>query len=122
MVDRIAPRDMLTLFVSFGYALRLHFDRVQETRCERIRGIAYPAAMRDNFAGQTLYGRALGFCEKYDAPSFDPDYDTLPLAFFTPVVRRRMVAPRQSIYKGAATRETARNHLNHVLRSSIESH
>ncbi len=62
--------------------------------------------LRDNFTGQVLYGRTLEFCEKYDALSFDPDCNTLPLVFFAPMVRRGMVAPRQSIYKGAATQET----------------
>ena len=58
--------------------------------------------LRDQFAGQALYDRVLGFCEKYDAPSFDPDYDTLPLGFFEPMVRRIMARPKNTIYKAVS--------------------
>lgn len=34
------------------------------------------------------------FCAKYDQSAFDPDYDTLPLDFFEPMVRRVMARPR----------------------------
>ncbi len=34
------------------------------------------------------------FCAKYDQAAFDPDYDTLPLDFFEPMVRRVMARPR----------------------------
>lgn len=34
------------------------------------------------------------FCEKYDQRSFDPDYDTLPLDFFEPMIRRVFAEPR----------------------------
>ena len=55
--------------------------------------------LRDQFAGQFLYDVTLEFCEKYDAPAFDPDYDTLPLAFFEPMLRRVMARPKNTIYK-----------------------
>jgi predicted HD phosphohydrolase len=55
--------------------------------------------LRDQFAGQALYDRTLEFCEKYDAPSFDPDYDSLPLSFFEPMLRRVMARPKNTIYK-----------------------
>jgi predicted HD phosphohydrolase len=55
--------------------------------------------LRDQFAGQALYDATLEFCEKYDAPAFDPDYDTLPLSFFEPMLRRVMAHPKNSIYK-----------------------
>ena len=34
------------------------------------------------------------FCAKYDQSAFDPEYDTLPLDFFEPMVRRVMARPR----------------------------
>jgi predicted HD phosphohydrolase len=34
------------------------------------------------------------FCAKYDQSAFDPDYDTLPLDFFEPMVRRVLARPR----------------------------
>lgn len=63
--------------------------------------------LREQFAGQPLYDTTLEFCEKYDAPAFDPDYDTLPLAFFEPMLRRIMAAPRNSIYKAATEQKSA---------------
>ena len=58
--------------------------------------------LRDQFAGQPLYDQTLEFCEKYDAPAFDPDYDTLPLDFFEPMLRRVMARPKNTIYKAVA--------------------
>jgi predicted HD phosphohydrolase len=63
--------------------------------------------LRDAFAGQALYDRTLEFCEKYDAPAFDASYDTLPLDFFEPMVRRVMASPRQSIYKATDNSKSA---------------
>lgn len=63
--------------------------------------------LRDQFAGQALYDRTLEFCEKYDAPAFDPDYDTLPLEFFEPLLRRLMAQPKNTIYKGIAEKKVA---------------
>lgn len=54
--------------------------------------------LRDRFQGQPVYERTLEFCEKYDAPAFDPDYDTLPLSFFEPMVRRVLSQPKNTIY------------------------
>ena len=54
--------------------------------------------LRDQFKGQPLYERTLEFCEKYDAPAFDKNYDTLPLSFFEPMLRRLMANPINTIY------------------------
>ncbi len=54
--------------------------------------------LRDQFQGQPVFERTLEFCEKYDAPAFDPGYDTLPLAFFEPMVRRIMARAKTTIY------------------------
>jgi predicted HD phosphohydrolase len=61
--------------------------------------------LRDRFVGQDLYNRTLEFCEKYDAPAFDPAYDTLTLDFFEPMLRRVMSQPKNSIYKTVADRK-----------------
>jgi hypothetical protein len=34
------------------------------------------------------------FCERYDQNCFDPDYESLPLDFFEPLVRRVFAEPR----------------------------
>ena len=54
--------------------------------------------LRDQFKGQPLYERTLEFCEKYDAPAFDKNYDTLPLSFFEPMLRRLLATPVNTIY------------------------
>jgi predicted HD phosphohydrolase len=35
-----------------------------------------------------MFERTALFCERYDQNSFDPNYDTLPVAAFMPMVRR----------------------------------
>lgn len=54
--------------------------------------------LRDKFKGQPIYERTLEFCEKYDAPAFDPAYESLPLSFFEPMLRRVMTKPKTTIY------------------------
>jgi predicted HD phosphohydrolase len=55
--------------------------------------------LREQFFGQPIYDLTLEFCEKYDAPAFDPDYDTLPLDYFIPMLHCVMSQPKNSIYK-----------------------
>ena len=43
---------------------------------------------RERFRGHPAFQRTADFCEKYDQNSFDPEYDTLPLEAFEPMVRR----------------------------------
>ena len=42
---------------------------------------------RDQFKDHEHYQACADFCEKYDQNCFDPDYDTLPLEHFEPLVR-----------------------------------
>ncbi|MBA4747894.1 MAG: HD domain-containing protein [Sphingopyxis sp.] len=55
--------------------------------------------MRDQFKDHQHYDACVLFCEKYDQPSFDPDYESLPLEFFAPMVERVCGYPKTSIYK-----------------------
>lgn len=57
--------------------------------------------MRDQFTGHAHYAATAEFIDKYDCPSFDPDYDNLPLSFFEPMVMRLFEFPRTSIYSKA---------------------
>lgn len=57
--------------------------------------------MRDKYADSPYFEATVEFIEKYDCPAFDPDYDTLPLEFFEPMVMRLFERPRASIYKAA---------------------
>ena len=43
---------------------------------------------RDKYKGHKYYQATIDFCEKYDQNSFDPDYKSLPLDFFKPMVKR----------------------------------
>ena len=43
---------------------------------------------RDRFRDHPHYRAAIDFSERWDQCSFDPDYDTLPLEHFEPVLRR----------------------------------
>jgi len=42
---------------------------------------------RERYAGHPYFDDCATFCERWDQASFDPDYDTLPLEFFRPMVR-----------------------------------
>ncbi|MDX2215852.1 MAG: HD domain-containing protein [Oculatellaceae cyanobacterium bins.114] len=50
---------------------------------------------RDRFRAHPAYQMTVDFCENWDQRSFDPDYDTLPLEFFEPMVRRIFAHPSQ---------------------------
>jgi predicted HD phosphohydrolase len=54
--------------------------------------------LRDRYRGHPHSQACAHFCAAYDQNSFDPGYDTLPLDFFAPMVRRVFTAPRRSIY------------------------
>ncbi|PSK89627.1 putative HD phosphohydrolase [Murinocardiopsis flavida] len=55
---------------------------------------------RDHFADSPHYQACVDFCELYDQASFDPDYDTLPLDVFEPMVRR-VIDPERPWTQGA---------------------
>lgn len=43
---------------------------------------------REQFRGHEWFEACEAFCRDWDCPSFDPDYDSLPLEHFEPMVRR----------------------------------
>jgi predicted HD phosphohydrolase len=43
---------------------------------------------RDKYKDHPYYDDCAEFCEKYDQNCFDPDYESLPLEFFEPIMRR----------------------------------
>ncbi|HEX6386146.1 MAG TPA: HD domain-containing protein [Anaerolineae bacterium] len=49
---------------------------------------------RDRFKDHPYYDACVEFCEKYDQNCFDPRYDSLPVEFFEPMVRRVFAEPR----------------------------
>ena len=53
---------------------------------------------RDAFRDSPHFDACAEFCEKYDQAAFDPDYDSEPLEFFEPMVRRVMARPIAPTY------------------------
>jgi predicted HD phosphohydrolase len=54
---------------------------------------------RDRYRDHPHFDACAEFCELYDQNCFDPDYESLPLAFFEPMVRRVFAEPRY-LYRG----------------------
>ena len=54
--------------------------------------------MRDQFRGHPSFERTAMFCARHDQNAFDPNYDTMPLEAFVPMLHRVMAAPKQSMY------------------------
>ena len=44
--------------------------------------------LRDKFRDSPYYQDCVNFCERWDQNAFDPDYESKPLEFFEPMVRR----------------------------------
>jgi len=44
--------------------------------------------MREKFRGHPSYERTAMFCARHDQNAFDPDYDTMPLEAFVPMLHR----------------------------------
>src|SRR5260221_782999 len=55
-------------------------------------------SMREQFRDHPWFSYTAEFCDAYDQSSFDPEYDTLPLEAFEPMLRRVMQQPKRSIY------------------------
>lgn len=65
------------LFQSYYYAHHLGGDRFA----------------REKYRDHPYYQGAVEFCEKYDQNCFDPNYDSLPIEFFEPIVRKVFSQP-----------------------------
>lgn len=54
--------------------------------------------LRERYRSNPYFDACAEFCEKYDQNAFDPDYDTLPLSHFEPMVRKVMARPARGMY------------------------
>ena len=54
--------------------------------------------MREQFRGHPDFEYTAQFCHLYDQNAFDPNYDSMPLEAFEPMLRRVLAAPKRSIY------------------------
>ena len=57
--------------------------------------------LRDNFKDHPHFEYTARFCHLYDQAAFDPEYESEPLEFFEPMVRRLFAVPKNSVYKAA---------------------
>ncbi len=55
--------------------------------------------MREQYRGHPDFEYTAQFCHLYDQNSFDPDYVSMPLSAFEPMLRRVLASPKRSIYK-----------------------
>ena len=62
-----------------------HYHYANHPTCDRNE--------RDRYAQHPYFSETAHFCEFYDQNSFDPDYPTLPLAAFEPIVCRFFSGP-----------------------------
>jgi predicted HD phosphohydrolase len=51
---------------------------------------------RDKYIDHPFYDDCVEFCEQFDQNCFDPDYDSLPLEFFRPIVEEVFRRPRHA--------------------------
>jgi predicted HD phosphohydrolase len=51
---------------------------------------------RDKYVEHPFYDDCVEFCEQFDQNCFDPDYDSLPLEFFRPLVEDVFRQPRHA--------------------------
>jgi len=54
--------------------------------------------MREQFRGHPDFEYTAQFCHLYDQNAFDPNYDSMPLEAFEPMLRRVVAKPKRSIY------------------------
>ncbi len=63
--------------------------------------------MREQFRAHPNFERTALFCARHDQNAFDPNYDTMPLEAFVPMVQRVMARPKRSILPARGS-ETSR--------------
>ena len=54
--------------------------------------------MREQYRGHPHFEYTAQFCHLYDQAAFDPDYESMPLEAFEPMLMRVMTRPKNSIY------------------------
>lgn len=54
--------------------------------------------LRDKYKDCPHFDACAEFCAKYDQNSFDPEYDTMDIEHFIPMVKRVFEKPKKSIY------------------------
>jgi predicted HD phosphohydrolase len=71
------------------------------------QGLHYYALMgkdpnsRSQYSGERWYDMACEFTDGWDQTSFDPEYDTLPLSHFEPMIDRVFASPQRELMQTA---------------------
>ena len=52
--------------------------------------------LREHYRGHPHFEHTAAFCHRYDQNSFDPDYSSMPLEAFDPMLRRVLESPKRS--------------------------
>jgi predicted HD phosphohydrolase len=55
--------------------------------------IGFDRNARDRYRDSPYFDAAAHFCGEWDQQAFDPDYDTLPIEFFEPLLREVFARP-----------------------------
>jgi predicted HD phosphohydrolase len=61
--------------------------------------------MREKFRGHPYFEKTEEFCRLFDQVAFDPNFRSMPLEAFEPMIRRVFMRPRRSIYLADAARQ-----------------
>ncbi len=61
--------------------------------------------MREQYRDHAYFQHTAEFCEKYDQSAFDPNFESMPLDAFEPMVMKLFAAPKNSVYGPATVSE-----------------
>jgi predicted HD phosphohydrolase len=64
--------------------------------------LGFDRNMREKFRGHPHFERTEEFCRLFDQVAFDPNFKSMPLKAFEPILQRVFCQPRQSIYVAQA--------------------
>lgn len=59
---------------------------------------------REKFRGHAHFERTEEFCRLFDQAAFDPDFESMPLGAFKPMLHRVFSRPHQSVYLAGAAK------------------
>jgi predicted HD phosphohydrolase len=54
--------------------------------------------MREQYRGHPAFEHTAQFCHLFDQSAFDPNYESMPMEAFRPMLGRVLAAPKRSIY------------------------
>ena len=98
--DALAPYSHGDMVAARAEALRERARLLDRPEARPVPGYYYAHLMgedrnaRDKYVDHPFYDDCVEFCEHFDQNCFDPDYDSLPLEFFRPIVEDVFRRPR----------------------------